>query len=73
MKTVVRKKKNVFFNYSSQTLTPCMTNLLNRGINFSILPDKIDMTQVNVNLKRFKRAQFGINFDLAGRVKIKQI
>ena len=33
-----------------------MTRLLNRGFNFSILPDKIDMTQVNVDLKRFKRA-----------------
>jgi hypothetical protein len=33
-----------------------MTSLLNRGLNFSILPDKIDMTQVNEDLKRFKRA-----------------
>jgi len=49
-------KKNVIFNYSSQTLTPSMTSLLNRGFNFSILPEKIDMTQINVDLKRFKRA-----------------
>ena len=33
-----------------------MISLLNRGFNFSILPEKIDMTQVNVDLKRFKRA-----------------
>ena len=33
-----------------------MTSLLNRGFNFSILPEKIDMTQINVDLKRFKRA-----------------
>ena len=33
-----------------------MTSLLNGGFNFSILPEKIDMTQINVDLKRFKRA-----------------
>ena len=33
-----------------------MTSLINRGLNFSILPDKIDMTQVNVDLKSCKRA-----------------
>ena len=49
-------EKNVIFNYSSQTLTPSMTSLLNRGFNFSILPEKNDMTLINVDLKRFKRA-----------------
>ena len=33
-----------------------MTNLLNRGFNFSILPLKLDLTQVLVDFKRFERS-----------------
>ena len=32
-----------------------MTNLLNRGLNFAILPLKMDLTQVLVDFKRFER------------------
>ena len=33
-----------------------MENLLNRGFNFSILPLKLDLTQVLVDFKRFERS-----------------
>ena len=33
-----------------------MENLLNRGLNFSILPLKLDLTQVLVDFKRFERS-----------------
>ena len=33
-----------------------MKNLLNRGFNFSILPLKLDLTQVLVDFKRFERS-----------------
>jgi hypothetical protein len=33
-----------------------MSNLLNRGLNFSILPLKLDITQVLVDYKRFERS-----------------
>ena len=49
-------------------LTKTDSYLFNRGFNFSILPAKIDMTQVNMDLKRFKRATFGMNFGLEERV-----
>ena len=33
-----------------------METLLNRGLNFSILPRKLDITQVLVDYRRFERA-----------------
>ena len=33
------------FNYSNMKLTEAMDKLLNRGLNFSILPNKLDHTQ----------------------------
>ena len=44
------------FNYSKVTLTKSMKNLLNRGFNFSILPLKLDLTQVLVDFKKFERS-----------------
>jgi hypothetical protein len=35
-----RKKGLLVFNYSSVTLTKDMENLLNRGLNYSVLPEK---------------------------------
>ena len=40
---------------SSIELTEAMDKLLNRGLNFSVLPDKLDITQVLVDWKRFER------------------
>ena len=33
-----------------------MTRLLNRGLNFAILPLKLDLTQLLVDFKRFERS-----------------
>ena len=44
------------FNYSNIKLTQAMENLLNKGFNFSILPLKLDLTQVLVDFKRFERS-----------------
>ena len=50
------QKIGVVFNYSKMKLTPAMESLLNRGLNFSILPLKLDITQVLVDFKRFERS-----------------
>lgn len=39
-----REKICVVFNYSKVTLIQEMENVLNRGLNFSILPLKLDLT-----------------------------
>ncbi len=50
------KKESVVFNYSDMVLTEPMERLLNRGLNFSILPKKMDLTQVLTDFKRFERS-----------------
>ena len=50
------KNKSVVFNYSDVVLTEPMEQLLNRGLNFSILPNKMDLTQVLTDFKRFERS-----------------
>ena len=50
------KKNSIVFNYSSFTLNEAMETLLNRGFNFSILPRKLDITQVFVDYKRYERS-----------------
>ena len=47
---------NLVFNYSSIVLTEAMKNLLNRGLNFAILPDNLDFTQVMADFRRFERS-----------------
>ena len=58
----VRKETNIdkepnslVFNYSKLKLTDAMSSLLNRGLNFSILPLKLDITEVLVDYKKFER------------------
>ena len=58
------KKQNisVIFNYSIIILTEAMERLLNRGLNFSILPLKLDITQTLVEFKRFQRTMIWKEF-----------
>ena len=49
------------FKYSSIELTESMNTLLNR-VNFSILPDKIDVTQLLVDCKKYERALIWTEF-----------
>ena len=64
------------FNYSKMELSNSMKNLLNRGFNFSILPLKLDITQVLVDFKRFERSMiwqeyfYGTESDSDSRSKI---
>lgn len=63
---LVKKQKkqrvSVVFNYSSVILTKDMENLLNRGLNYSVLPDKLNLTQVLVDFKRFERSMLWTEF-----------
>ena len=54
--------KSIVFNYSNIDLSDDMETLLNKGLNFSILPYKLDMTQVWVDLKRFERSAVWTEF-----------
>ena len=49
------QKVSVVFNYSSLDLTEPMTNLLNRGLNFSITPQFLNLSQVLVDFTKFER------------------
>jgi hypothetical protein len=51
-----RQSISIIFNYSSIELTDSMKNVLNKGLNFSILPLKLDITQVLVDYKKFERS-----------------
>ena len=55
-KTQQKKQKvNVVFNYSNQELNSDMLKVLNKGLNYSILPHKIDNTLVLTKFRRFER------------------
>ena len=53
---------NIVFNYSEIILSSAMSAVLNRGLNFCILPNQIDITQVLVDWKRFERTMIWIEF-----------
>ena len=55
-------KQSVVFNYSGIELSEPMIKLLNRGLNFSILPYKCDITQVLADYKRFERSVIWTEF-----------
>ena len=61
-KTPKENKLNVLINSSSLVLSEAMTNLINRGLNFSILPKKIDSTQVQVDFQRLKKSVIWTEF-----------
>ena len=54
-KSKLKQKISVVFNYSSINLTESMEKVLNRGLNFAIMPLKLNMTQVLVDYKQFER------------------
>ena len=51
-----RRPVSIVFNYSKIVLTDAMNRLLNRGLNFAILPIKLDLTQLLVDFKKFERS-----------------
>ena len=50
-----KQKISVIYNYSSITLTPGMESLLNKGLNFAPTPGKVDLTQLEVDMRYFER------------------
>ena len=46
---------SLVFNYSNIQLTEPMNSLLNRGLNFAILPLKLDITQILVDFRKYER------------------
>ena len=56
------KRTTPVFNISRYTLTKSMESLLSRGLNFAILPKKLDITQVLVDFRRFKRSVTWMEF-----------
>ena len=53
---------NIVFNYSKVELSEAMISVLNRGLNFCILPMKIDITEALVDWKRFERSMIWREF-----------
>ena len=53
MKALKRQDISVVFNESSIILTKPMETLLNRGLKFTILPLKLDITQTLVEFRKF--------------------
>ena len=51
-----KQKLNVVFNYSDINMTEDMIKVLNKGLNYSILPDKVDNTLVLTEFRRFERS-----------------
>ena len=54
-KRIKKQNISVVFNLLSIPLTEAMERVLNRGLNFSVLPGKLDITQILVDWKRFER------------------
>ena len=50
-----KQKLNILFNYSNIELTKDMEAVLNRGLNFCVLPLKLDITQILVEFRQFER------------------
>ena len=48
----VNVPKSILFNYSIIEITEAIEKLINKGLNFSVLPNKLDITQVLVDYKR---------------------
>ena len=52
----MKQQTDIIFNYSNVKLSDDMQKLLNRALNFALLPFKLDITQLLVDFNRFSRA-----------------
>ena len=52
----MKQQTDIIFNYSNVKLSDDMKKLLNRALNFALLPFKLDITQLLVDFNRFSRA-----------------
>ena len=62
MKKKKRQGTSVVFNYSKIELTDSMESLLNKGLNYAIVPDKVDLNDLLTNFNRFKRTMLWIEY-----------
>ena len=46
---------SVVFNYSNIELTPSMIKLLNRGLNFCVMPAKVNLSKLMSDFRKFER------------------
>lgn len=46
---------SAIYNYSDLTLTEPMKKVLNRGLNFCVAPENLNITEALVDLRRFER------------------
>ena len=56
----LQKKKQsqqitAIYNYSTMTLTSAMSKVLNRGLNFCVTPETINVTELLVDYRKFER------------------
>ena len=56
----IQKKKTseqitAIYNYSTMTLTGAMSRLLNRGLNFCVTPNTLNVTELLVDYRKFER------------------
>jgi hypothetical protein len=49
------KGVKLYFNYSKIPITPAMDRLLNRGLNYCITPNKVNVTELLVDIDKFAR------------------
>ena len=54
-KSKKKNKINVVFNYSGIELSEGAQKVLNRGLNFSLTPEKLNITQLLADISRFER------------------
>ena len=52
----MQQETNLVFNYSSIILSDAQDKLLNRALNFAVLPLKLDITELVVDFNRYSRA-----------------
>ena len=73
-KKLMKKKKkegqSVVFNLSKIELTESMESLLNKGLNFAVMPDKLNLTDLLVNYDRFKRTMLWIEYHANGVINV---
>ena len=58
----IRKLLSIVFNKSSLVLTKDMEDLLNRGLNFAVLSNRLDHTHVLTDFRYFERTMIWIEF-----------
>lgn len=62
MKKKKRERPSVVFNFSDHPLSEDMISLLNRGLNFAVMPDKLNLSQVLCEFRKFERTMLWTEF-----------